>query len=81
MIDSPLNEVENKKESFPSSETRPYELERKSALACGANVIGGDGGDGEQDHHHQSENLFEFFRQQGIHDHYYHDQTSSSSSG
>ena len=74
MIDSPLNEVENKKESFPSSETRPYELERKSALTCGANVIGGesdddgdgdDGCDGEQDHHHQSENLFEFLGQQG----------------
>ena len=62
MIDSPLNEVENKKESFPSSETRPYELERKSALTCGANVIGGDG---EQEHHHQSENLFEFLGQQG----------------
>ena len=66
MIDSPLNEVENKKESFPSSETRPYELERKSALTCGANAIGGDSDDdGEQDHHHQSENLFEFLGQQG----------------
>ena len=68
MIDSPLNEVENKKESFPSSETRPYELERKSALTCGANVIGGDGddgGDSEQDHQPKNENLVESLHQPG----------------